>query len=91
MPDHAGAPVSLRAASQHSAFYGLVDCMALVIGGHLLGDLLTIGFEDYEVLYEIEESGFFKNALDQHIQLRLALGRNLLSVYGPPGHEAGPV
>lgn len=87
VPDDASAPIALGRGGHNGALYRLVYGVVLVIGGHLLGDLLAIVFEDYEVLYEIEEAGLLEDALDQHVQLRPALGRDLRSIYRPPGHE----
>ncbi len=88
MPDDADAVVAGHGG--HGGFNGLPDGPVLVVGGHLLEDLRAVDLEDVEVADEVEEAALLKDALDQRLELRRALGGDLEAVDGAPRHEPLP-
>ncbi len=90
MPHHARTAVSFDGCGVQRAFDSLVDGMELVIARDLLLGLLAVVLKHDEAAHQIEETLFLEYAAKQDLHLERAGRANLVSLDGPPRHEAFP-
>src|SRR2546427_3151989 len=91
VPDDAHAPVPGLGRGPDRAGHRLFNGVELVIGRELLGDARAVGLEDYEVAYEIEETGPLEDALDKDLEGGHGCWGHVVAVDRLPGHEPLPV
>src|SRR5437667_8467625 len=69
-------------------FHRGVHRVKLMVASHLLGNGRAIVFEYEKMPDKIEKSPLIEDAAEQNLQLRCRGGRNCLTGYGAPWHEA---
>ena len=91
MPDDSDALVPRGRGGPDRATDRLVDGVVLVIAGQLLDDRLAVVLEDGEMSNQVEEPILGEDPLEQDLEFRGALGRDVDALDGPPGHEPLPI
>jgi hypothetical protein len=91
VPDDTNSSIAFWVGCGYGASDGFVDGMELVVACHLFGDFFAVYFKDDEVVQEVEEAVFFKDAFDDDFEFCGAFGDDGFSINRAPRHEPFPI
>ena len=87
VPDHPDFAVAAGRRRRQRAGHRAAHGMELMIAGEDFDDIAPGVAEDDKILEDIEEMAAVEHALENRLKLRRSLGREIVAMDRPPGHE----